>query len=102
MSSDQTTTENTLRLIKLTDIATWLTQATAGNDGFMLKPNDLRHIYQLILWNYLDRQVTNPDGDVPDIQGDGQITIDEKDLVRLVKIYYHNSYYPYFTTFNNM
>lgn len=90
------------RLIKLNDIATWLTQATATNNNYMLKPKDLKNLYKLVLWTYLEHNIEDPEGDTLEIRGDGQITINENELVRLVKIYYHQSYYPYFTEFDNM
>lgn len=90
------------RVIKLNDIATWLTQATSTNDNFMLKPKDLKNLYKLVLWNYFDNNIEDPEGDSLDIRGDWQVTINEPELIRLVKIYYHQSYYPYFSAFDNM
>ena len=91
------------RSINITQLATWLAQATSGNQGFLLKPNDLKMLYTFVLWNYISSQ--NPaevDGEVPEITNDADIQIPEVELVRMVKLFFNSTYYPYFNRVFNM
>ena len=96
--------KETLRNINIVQLAPWLAGATANNNGFLLKPNDLRMLYLLVLWDYISNHhnVNNPTGKVPPIENDEQITIPEADLVRMVQLIFHEDYYPCFNRVYNM
>ena len=110
MERQSTTERNQTRNINIIQLAHWLANATANNNkGFILKPNDLRMLYLFVLWDYLSKRhskklddPTNLTDQVPPIENDEQITIPEEDLIRMVQLLFHNTYYPYFNRVYNM
>lgn len=100
MNNSKSEVDPPSRRINILQLAPWLTAATANNKGFLLKPNDLRMFYLFVLWDYLSKNKTD-DNDI-DIKSDEQISIPEEDLVRMVKLVFHNTYYPYFNRVYNM
>lgn len=96
MDKSHTNTRN----ISILQLASWLAKSTSNNKSFLLKPNDLRILYMFVLWDYISKRHTcNIDIDIdemPIIDNDSQITIPEDELVRMVKLLFHNTYYPYF------
>lgn len=95
---------STDKKVNILQFAQWLTQATAKNTGFLLKPGDLNTLYLLFLWEYVSKYHDSGDGSVsvPNITNDTQISIFEKDAVRLVQLYYHNTFYPYFSRLKDL
>jgi len=85
-----------VRNIKITQIASWLANATTTKK-FLLKPNDLRMLYLLVLWDYISKR--NADAQITQ---DHQITIPEPDLVRMVRLVFHECHYPLFCNINSM
>ena len=92
------------RNINIPQLAAWLAVATASNKGFLLKPTDLRILYMIILWDYLSKRHHQGDlsGEIPAIANDEQISIPEDELVRMVKLIFHTTFYPYFHRVYNM
>ena len=78
--------------INIHQLAPWITAATSKTKNFLLKPGDLRMLYLLVVWEYISHH-HDPKKEITD---DSQIAIPEKDLVRLVKLVFNSTFYPYF------
>ncbi len=92
------------RKVNILQIAPWLAAATVNNKSFLLKPNDLRMLYMFVLWEYLSKH-HHPGVEIDKVEAianDEQISIPEADLVRMVRLVFHNTYYPYLSRVYNM
>jgi len=76
--------------ISIVHVAHWLTTSTKNNRHFYIKPIDLRIIYTLVLWEYIKNNNTE------EITQDTDIKISEKDLIKMVQLYYSNKYHKLF------
>ena len=83
--------------VNITQLAQWLVGATSNTRGFLLKPNDLKIIYLLLVWEYFSRHHSGGK-----ITTDEQIVIPESELVTMIKLFYDNTHYPYFERIFNM
>jgi len=75
--------------ISIVHVAHWLTTSTKNNKHFYIKPVDLRVIYTLIVWEY----IKNNDSEIKE---DTDIKIPEKDLIKMVQLYYSSKYHKLF------
>jgi len=101
------TTNKSLNIpkINMLQLSSWISKATCSNKGFLLKPNDLRILYMLVLWEYVSKNNSTEKIEITDlmnIECDSQIEIPEDELVKLVKLLFHHKYYAYFNKIFNM
>nr|QBK87358.1 MAG: hypothetical protein LCMAC201_02680 [Marseillevirus LCMAC201] len=95
--------EPTVNILQLTK---WLTAAT--REDFLLKPNDLKMMYLLMLWEYLSKHhdtksaVISADKELALIPNDKTIAIPQVELVKMVQLVFHPSYYSNFFKIFNM
>lgn len=103
-SSSTTDAPTEPRKINIVQLAPWLVAATSKNKNFLLKPKDLQILYTLVLWQYISkhRNGGEPLSTPEAIENDTEIAIPEDELVRMVQVFYHNTYYPYFNRVSNM
>jgi len=61
-------------------------------------------MYLFVLWEYLSKHHTSGaiTNDVPEIPNDSYIAISEEELVRMVQLVFHTTYYSYFSKVFNM
>ncbi len=83
--------EQATKKVNITQLAQWLVAATSKTGGFLLKPNDLKMLYLLLLWKYISQHHLGGK-----IIKDEQISIPENELIHMIKLFYDNGYYPYF------
>ncbi len=84
--------------INIRELAAWLTTATSNNKAFLLKPNDLRLLYTLMLWEYLSKHHNKAKAPTDD----SDIAIPEEDLVKMIKLVFNDALYPCFHHVINM
>jgi hypothetical protein len=94
------------KLVNIRQLSSWIAGSiNSQNDKFLLRPTDLKILYQLFLWTYLNNihegEIT-PETVFEQITDDASICIPEESLLRLVQIYFNNNNRQYFNTIINM
>jgi len=82
--------------VAITDVASWIGQAAKG---FMLTPSDLRSIYLIVMWQFLNSHHIPEDGNLeglPKIENDSTVQIPEKELSRIVGICLNPTFRAFF------
>ena len=90
--------EEVPREISISQLVQWVASATAKTKDFILKPDDLRTLYLLVVWRHISKlnaDTTDIAADAPKIASDSEITIPEDELKKMVQMLFHNTYYPY-------
>lgn len=85
--------EKKINIIKLVP---WLTNAISNKGQFLLKPNDLKMLYMIVLWEYISKYKNGV------ITNDEQIAIPEKNLIKIIELFYNDSNYQYFNKVYSM
>ena len=97
MDSSQSDTPRTVNILQLVP---WLVGATAQSKGFLLKPTDVKILYTLFLWEYMNKYhfpgKIDDKTEIPEIADDSKIALPEAELLRLVQLYFNKSCYQYF------
>lgn len=91
-----TQTERKPGYVAITDVAGWIGAATKG---FMLTPSDLRAIYMIVMWQFLNCHHIPEDGNLeglPKIENDSTVQIPEKELSRIVGICLNPTFRAFF------
>jgi len=89
------------RMIGIQQIAHFLSAATANNKSFIIRPTDLRNLYNLVLWEHVSTNPANV-GALTPLENLSLVSIEEKELVRIINLYFSNEYYKYFSTLSQL
>jgi hypothetical protein len=83
--------------VNILQLSSWIIKATENNKEFILKPNDLKMLYIIMLWEYLSKHYNGRK-----LTSDDQILLPEVDVIRLVKLFYNIDNNVYFNHVFNM
>lgn len=82
--------------ISIPEVSSWIGNAVKG---FMLTPSDLRAIYIIVMWQFLNYHHIPEDGNLeglPKIENDMAVAIPESELNRIVGVALNPTFRAYF------
>jgi hypothetical protein len=83
--------------VNILQLASWIVKATSNNKDFILKPNDLKMLYILMLWEYLSKYHNGRK-----LTCDEQIYLPETDVIKIIQLFYNSENVAYFNHVFNM
>lgn len=82
--------------ITILQLARWLVNSI-DNTKFLLKPEDLRVLYIITLWEYIKNYHFKGDfANTSAIETDREVALTQKELMQIVTLFYDKNYYPNF------
>lgn len=88
--------------INILQLMSWLSAATSQNSSFLMKPNDMKMLYLLFLWEYVSKHHPKNLTEPVKIEDDKMIALPEAEVINLVQLLFNKTFYNYFNTTFNM